>query len=156
MKNDRGTQPRSEIRRIRSQIAHRLIEGKIQPRLDTVIDARCCLKGLCQRQPESHRLNVQVVILIDEDADAGIWANICRTMGLLLRKLLADEAFLNEDSALEVGQLINFDPFKRLSERLCHIRKDTVQRPLDLSQLTAICAAREREIHEIASKPHTA
>ena len=37
MKDDRGTQPRTEIGRIRCQIPHRLVKGKIQTLLNIVI-----------------------------------------------------------------------------------------------------------------------
>ena len=101
MQERRSAQPRPEVCRIGRQIAHRLVKGEIEPFLDIVVQMRRRRKCLRQRQARRHRLNMQVVVLIDQDADACIRTDVCRTAGLRLGKFLADEVLLDQYCALQ-------------------------------------------------------
>ena len=101
MKYNGSTQPRPKIRRVRRQIAHRLIKGKIEPFLNVVVHLRGHIKYLPQRQPRCHHLDTQMIVLIDENTDTRIPGDICQSVRLYLGKFLADEPLLNQNLALQ-------------------------------------------------------
>ena len=156
MEDDGGAQPRSKIRRICRQIPHGFVKGKIQPCFNVVIYVRRRFKRFSERKSRRHGLDVQMVILIDEDADACVCTDVCHPIRQRLGKFLADEPLLDQNLAFECAQLINRDPIKRLPELRINICENSVQCLLNLCQLTEIGAPRKRKPHEIACQPHAA
>ena len=123
MNDDRGAQSRAEIRRLCRQIAHALIKGKIQLRLNKVVHLRRRAKCLRNGQTGRHHLYLEMIVLIDENTDPQIGTDVGCALRLPRSELLTDEPLFDQHRPLHIRQRIDSNALKRLPERRADIRQ---------------------------------
>ena len=152
----RGAQARAEIRRTRGQVAHLLVKGDVDLRLDHVVDVRGARKRRVEVEPRRHALDAQVVLFVDHDARRAVRRDEGDAVLRILDEVAADELLLDEDIALQRRDALEVEEVKGLPE----IRRDARQELLGLQanrgELVEVRAVRERDFLEIAREADAA
>lgn len=156
MQQHRGAQARAEVRRARGQVAHLLVKGDVDLRLDHVVDMRSARKRRVEVEPRRHALDAQVVLLVDHDARRAVRGDEDDAVLRILDEVAADKLLLDEDIALQRRDALEVEEVKVLPEVGRDARQELLGLEAHLGELVEVRAVRERDLTEIACEADAA
>ena len=114
MQHDADANTGSEIRRAGGQIAEPLVKGERQLMFQRIVEPIDPIPNRRKTEPGGHRLNPQMVLLVDHDAEILVAVDQNGPRLIVLDKFTADQLAFEEILPIRRLQLVHFEKEKRI------------------------------------------